>query len=131
MENTDFDEAEKKRRKDQAVAWREKRRKSTIFMLVASLFEIIESIIIILILFLLTSLFFLKILNPENTTVQLIYQGMIIVDFIGGIVIGFFVYKRVLGWVIRKFNLIDVLSDDVVNHYVKKTKEEKEEALKK
>ena len=44
---------------------------------------------------------------------------------------GFFVYKRTLGWVIEKFKLEDKLNKEILDHYKKKTKEEKEEEMKK
>lgn len=130
MSQPDLDENEKKRRKEQIVAWREKRRVSTVFMLVASLFEIIETLLIIVGLFLISSVFFLKILDSQKPAVQLAYEISIVVVFVAGIVIGFLVYKKVIGWVIQKFGWKDKLSDDVIMHYVKKSKEETESELK-
>ena len=130
MDQQDLDEAEKKRRKEQIVAWREKRRISTLFMLGASFFEIVETILIILGLFLLSSLVFLKILDSTNPTVQLIYEISIVVVFIAGMVLGFIVYKKIIRWVIVKFGWEERLSDDVLKHYIKKSKQEIEEELK-
>lgn len=132
MDYTDLDEAEKKRKKEQVVAWREKKRKSTLFMLAASLFEIVETILIIIILFTITSFIFFKLLNAENNeTVQMIYQIFLILGvFIGGVILGFIVYKNVIRWIITKFKLEGVLADDIISHYIKKSEEERNKELK-
>ena len=91
MDQPDLDEESKKARKAQVVAWREKKRFSTIFMLLASLFEIAESILVILVLFLLSSIFFLKILDQSNPTVQFAFEISTLFVFVGGIVIGFII----------------------------------------
>lgn len=127
----DYDEAEQKRRREETIAWREQRRKSTLFMLAASVFEIIETIIIIFVLFIISSLLCFKVFNPENSVVQIAFQASLVVIFLGGIVLGFLVYKKVISLVIRKFKLEDILSKDVVSHYVKKSKDEQTEELKK
>lgn len=132
MDYTELDEAEQKRKKEQTIAWRETKRKSTLFMLAASFFEIVETIFIIIILFTLTSLFFFKVLNAENNeTVQIIYQIFLIVGvFIGGVILGFIVYKKVIRWVIIKFKLEDVLSEEIIYHYIKGSKDKRTEELK-
>ena len=43
---------------------------------------------------------------------------------------GFLIYKAVVSLVIRKFNLQDKLLDDVLQHYVKQSKEDEEKKLK-
>ena len=47
---------------------------------------------------------------------------------LGGLVIGFIIYKKAMGWAINKFNLKDKLLDDVTSHYIKK--DENEEKLR-
>ena len=55
--------------------------------------------------------------------------GIIIIVFsLGGLVIGFIIYKKAMGWAINKFNLKDKLLDDVTSHYIKK--DENEEKLR-
>ena len=131
MDQPDLDEESKKARKAQVVAWREKKRFSTIFMLLASLFEIAESILVILVLFLLSSIFFLKILDQSNPTVQFAIEISTLFVFVGGIVIGFIIYKKTVSWFIRKMKWESKLSDEVLYHYQKKNKKEIEEELKK
>ena len=53
------------------------------------------------------------------------------VEFLLFLILGFMIYKRTMGWVIEKFKLEDKLSKEILDHYRKRTKEEKEAELRK
>ena len=94
----DLDEESYKKRKQEQVAYREKKRRS--------------------------------IFNPESPTIQIIFQISTIVIFIGSLVLGFLLYKKLIRWVIVKFNLKEKLMDDVIIHYIKPSKDEMEAELR-
>ena len=126
----DLDKEAYERRKRDQLEYRAKKRTSSIFMLAATAFEIVETLIIMLALFLLDAFILLKVCNPESATVQIIFQITTIIIFLGGIVLGFLLYKKIIRWVIIKFNLKDKLMDEVTSHYIKPTEGEMEEKLK-
>lgn len=126
----DLDEESYKKRKLEQVEYRNKKRFSSIFMLVATAFEIVETIILMLILFILMAFILLKLFNPDNPAVQIAFQISTVVIFIGGLVLGFLIYKKAIHWVIKKFNLEEKLLEDVTSHYIKPTKDEMEAELK-
>ncbi len=126
----DLDEESYKKRKQEQVAYREKKRLSTIFMFIATVFEILETLLIMLVLFILDAFILLKIFNPESPTIQIIFQISTIVIFIGSLVLGFLLYKKLIRWVIVKFNLKEKLMDDVIIHYIKPSKDEMEAELR-
>jgi hypothetical protein len=53
------------------------------------------------------------------------------VSFIGGLVLGFMIYKTCANFVIEKFNLSEKLSNEVLSHYSKRYRDAEKEALKK
>lgn len=130
MDTPDYDEEERLRRKKEAVEYRTKKTRSTIFMLCASVFEIVETLILMLALFILTAFILFRVCDPNQHYVQVLFEVLSIVIFLGSMIGGFFIYKAVIRWVIKKFNLIEKLSDDVVSHYVKPTQNETEEKLR-
>lgn len=121
MDTPDLDEEEKARKKAEIVAYREKKRKSAMFMFAATVFEIIETLVIMVAAFLIVSFILLRVCNPDSPTVQLVFQVMTVVIFLGSIVGGFLIYKKVMRWVIGKYNLDKVLSDEILYHYYKKS----------
>lgn len=122
MDYEELDEAEKKRRKEEAVAYREKKRNSTIFLSIATIFSILETLIIIFVLFIAESFVCFKLLNLQDTGNLTGYAIVMIFLFIGGIIVGHLIYLKVIRWSIKKWNLKEKLSDDLINHY--KTKKE-------
>lgn len=126
----DLDEESYKKRKLEQVEYRNKKRYSSIFMFAATIFEILETMAIMLVLFIITAFILLKLFNPENAAVQIAFQISTVVIFIGGLVLGFLIYKKVIQWAIKKFHLEDKLLDDVKSHYIKPSKEEREAELK-
>lgn len=126
----DLDEESREIRKKQQIEYRNRRKVSTIFMLVATVFEILETLLLMLALFALDALIMLRLFNPENQSVQIAFQVSIVVIFIGGLIGGFLIYKNIVRWVIKKFSLEKVLLDDVVRHYIKPSQDEMEQQLK-
>ncbi|MCH5292923.1 MAG: hypothetical protein J1E07_04225 [Treponema sp.] len=126
----DLDEESREIRKKQQIEYRNRRKVSTIFMFVATLFEILETLLLMLALFALDALIMLRLFNPENQSVQIAFQVSIVVIFIGGLVGGFLIYKNIVRWVIKKFSLEKVLLDDVVRHYIKPSQDEMEQQLR-
>lgn len=128
MDYSEIDEEEKKRRKELAVMMRTKRKNSTIFMLVTTLIEIAVSLVAIIALFCISAFFIFKVFHAGDTKAgAVIFEILTIVSFIGGMIIGFILYKICARWLIKQFKLEDKLSDDVLMHYKKLTKEEKEQ----
>ena len=128
---SDLDEKVKEQRKKDAVDYRTKKKNSNLFLFCGSIFEVVETILIIMVLFIVFSFLMFRVFNATGDIGQKIFSIMTIVIFVGGLVLGFIVYKKVLGWVIEKFKLEDKLSKEVLDHYKKRTKEEKEAELRK
>jgi len=128
----DYDEESKAKRKKEQIEFRNKKRTSNTFMFFGTIFEIIETMAIIVILFILLAAILFKLLGLQNSQVGLtIFEIGTIVIFIGGMILGFIIYKKAIRFAIKKFNLEDKLTDEVLNHYVKKTDDEIKEELKK
>ena len=128
MDYQELDEAEKERRKKDAVEFRNKKKNSNLFLFLGSIFEIVVSLIIILGLF----LFFLAVLSrilPANIF-EKIYPITTLISFFGGLFLGFMIYRKLAQFIIEKYNLKDKITDEVYKHYAKLSKDEME-AMKK
>ena len=101
------------------------------FMFFASVFEIIETLIVMIVLFVLVAFLMFRVFGATGDVGQTVFSIMTIVVFFGGLILGFMIYKRTMGWVIEKFKLEDKLSKEILDHYRKRTKEEKEAELRK
>lgn len=124
MDYQELDEAEKERRKKDAVEFRNRKRNSNLFLFLGSLFEIVVSLIIILALF----LFFLAVLSrilPANIF-EKVYPITTLISFFGGLFLGFMVYRKLAQFIIEKYKLKDKITDEVYKHYAKLSKEEME-----
>lgn len=128
MNMDNLDEEEKTRHKQQQVEYRNKKRFSSIFLFIATIFEIIETFIIILLLIIGSVAITAKFVDVNSALFSNILGIIIIVFSLGGLIIGFIIYKKAMGWAINKFNLKDKLLDDVTSHYIKK--DENEEKLR-
>ncbi|MDD6969600.1 MAG: hypothetical protein SPH83_08145 [Treponema sp.] len=128
MNMDNLNEEEKARHKQQQVEYRNKKRFSSIFLFIATIFEIIETFIIILLLIIGSIAITTRFVDVNSTLFSNILGIIIIVFSLGGLVIGFIIYKKAMGWAINKFNLKDKLLDDVTSHYIKK--DENEEKLR-
>jgi len=125
----ELDEAEQARRKNEEIAFRNKKRNSRTLVFFGSIFEIIETLLIIMVLFVASAALFSRILPAE--VFAKVYSILTIAIFFGGLVLGFFIYRKLMQLVIEKFNLRDKLTDEVLKHYDKITREQLEEEMKK
>jgi hypothetical protein len=119
----DLDEQEKARRRKEEIEFRNKKRYSNLFLFFGSIFQIAISLLIILGLWLLFAFIFFKVIGAKN---QYVFQGFTIIIFIGGLLLGFTIYKKLAQYIIEKKNLKEKLTNDVIKHYAKLTKEEQE-----
>ena len=124
MNMDNLNEEEKARHKQQQVEYRNKKRFSSIFLFIATIFEIIETFIIILLLIIGSIAITTRFVDVNSTLFSNILGIIIIVFSLGGLVIGFIIYKKAMGWAIKKFNLKEKLLDDVTSHYIKKNENE-------
>lgn len=119
----DLDEQEKARRRKEEIEFRNKKRYSNLFLFFGSIFQIAISLLIILGLWLLFAFIFFKVIGAQN---QYVFQGFTFIIFIGGLMLGFTIYKKLAQYIIEKKNLKEKLTNDVIKHYAKLTKEEQE-----
>lgn len=129
-ELTPYEEAEKEREKQAKIEYRKKKQFSAIFMTVACIVEIIETLIVMLLLLVGVAFLFTKVIHVEGKIYDTIMTICMVVVFFGGLFLGFFIYKKLVTLVIKKFKLEDKLLDDVIIHYKKESKEQRESRLK-
>ena len=122
----ELDEKEKEKRKNDQIAYRKKQTTSNTFLLFGTIFEIVISFLFVLVYFLISAVIVYRLLNVSEETGSIIFNILLIITFIGGLVSGFWVYKRLGRWVINKWNLKEKLRDDVLNQF-KTHKEYKED----
>jgi hypothetical protein len=130
MDMSELSEEEKQERIKKELEFRAKKRNSRIFLLAGSIFEIVETIALIIALFLLFIVLIIKVFHFKEQTAQTLYQISTVVSFIGGLILGFFIYRACANFVIEKFKLHDKLTDEVINHYSKRAREAQKEAMK-
>ena len=99
-------------------------------MTVACIVEIIETLIVMLLLLVGVAFLFTKVIHVEGKIYDTIMTICMVVVFFGGLFLGFFIYKKLVTLVIKKFKLEDKLLDDVIIHYKKESKEQRESRLK-
>ena len=131
MDMTDEEKAERLERQKRELELRAKKRNSRIFLLLGSIFEIVETLAVILLLFVFLSFLILRVFQLPEPTARTIFQFSTIVSFIGGLFLGFMIYKICANFVIEKFNLSDKLTNEVIGHYSKRFRKAEEEALRK
>lgn len=130
MDMTEQEKQEREIRMQKEIELRIKKRNSRIFLICGSAFEIIETLAVILLLFLIFSLIIFKLLKLPESLALTVFQFSTIVSFIGGLFLGFIIYKKCARFVIEKFNLSDKLTNEVLGHYARRNKEEDAEVLK-
>lgn len=128
-EMDELDEKEKERRKQAQIAYNKKKSTSNLFLFIGTIFEIIISLACVMGLVLLVAVITLKWLNLPDTTKGTIFNILSVVALIGGLFLGFIIYKSIGRWVIHKFNLEDKLKDEVLNQF--KTRKEFKEYYEK
>lgn len=124
MDYTEADKAEQEKRKQAQIELRNKKRYSAMFMFFACVFEIIETFIIIFVGIIVISFFMFKVFHVDPEAYGTLFSILLIVDLVGGLFLGFLVYKKVITWVIKKKNIKDKLSDEIINHYFTDPKQE-------
>ena len=124
MNMDNLDDEEKARHKQQQIEYRNKKRFSSIFLFSATIFEIIETFLIILLLIIGSVAVTTRFVDVNSALFSNILGIILMVFSLGGLVIGFIIYKKAMGWAIKKFNLKDKLLDDVTSHYIKKNENE-------
>ena len=129
-EMTPYEKEEKEREKQAKIEYRKKKQFSAIFMTVACIVEIIETLIVMLLLLVGVAFLFTKVIHVEGKIYDTIMTICMVVVFFGGLFLGFFIYKKLVTLVIKKFKLEDKLLDDVIIHYKKESKEQRESRLK-
>ncbi|MDD5929460.1 MAG: hypothetical protein PUC37_06595 [Spirochaetales bacterium] len=125
----ELDEEEKKRRKEQ-IEYRNKKRNSNLFTFLATIFEIIETAVVVFLFIILSIIIIDKIDVAENVK-SILANVLFIASFFGGLFLGFFIFKKVVRFVICKFNLEDKLLDSITVHYLKSKEDLKEEQKQK
>lgn len=121
----EFDEKEKERRKNDQLAYRKIQKNSNMFLFFGTLFEIALSFLLVLAIIIIAVTLCIKVFKFSDDTMSVVYQIIIIAGFIGGLALGFFLYKKIGRWVINKWNLKDKLREDVLMQF-KTFKEYKE-----
>ncbi len=128
-EMEEFDAQEQERRKRDQIEFRKKKNTSNIFLFFGTIFEILITLVIVLGLVLLEAVIILKWMNLPDTVKGNVFQFVSVAALIGGIVLGFMVYKALGRLVIKKFHLEDKLREDVLNQF--KTRKEYKEYYEK
>lgn len=131
MVHEEIDEKVEAQKKKDIIEYRNKKRTSRIFLFAVTIFEIVETILVVFLLFLVSTFVIGKLFGNNQELATTAFQYAFVVVFIGGLVLGFIIFKKTVQWYIEKFNLEDKLTDEVLYHYKKQTKDDKEEAVEK
>ena len=126
----ELSEKEREKRKEDQIAFRNKQKTSRIFLLIGTICEIIISLAVIIFLFVISVILLARVFHFPDNVSSVLFNIFLVIDFVGGLAGGFFIYKVIGRWVINKWNLKDKLRDDVLNQF-KTTKEFKEDYEKK
>ena len=126
-EMDELDEKEREKRKNDQIAYRKRQTTSNTFLFFGTLFEIAISLLFILVYFLLSAVIVYRLLHLSEETGSIVFNVLLILTFIGGLVSGFAVYRKLGRWVINKWNLKDKLREDVLNQF--KTRKEFKESF--
>ena len=118
-EMEEFDEKEREKRKNDQIEYRKKQKASNTFLFLGTVCEIILCFGFVLLFFIISILIVAKV--PESAQ-QIVYNILMIISFLGGLVSGFFVYRTLGRLVIKKMNLKEKLREDVLNQF--KTRKE-------
>ena len=131
MDMTDEEKAERLERQKKELELRAKKRNSRLFLFFGSIFEIVETLAVILLLFVFFSFLIFRIFKLPEEAARTIFQFSTIISFVGGLFLGFIIYKTCANFVIEKFNLHDKLTNEILGHYSKRVRDAQKEALKK
>jgi uncharacterized membrane protein len=125
LDDDGLTEQEREEKKRNAIEARIKKRNTTLFVVVAWIFEIVVTMIVLLALFILFAVVIFKFLPFSEITKSVIMEISTIFIFFGGLVLGFMIYRNCTDWVIRKFNLQDKIVEKTLKHYIKEDPIEK------
>lgn len=131
MDMTEADKEERLERQKKELKLKAKKRNSRLFLFFGSVFEIAETFAVIVLLWLFFAILIFKVFNLPEAAAGNIFTFCTIISFIGGLFLGFMIYKTVANFVIEKFNLTDKLSNEILGHYSKRYREAEKEAKKK
>ena len=131
MDMTEEEKAERLERQRKELELRAKKRNSRLFVFFGSIFEIVETLGVIVLLWIFFSFLIFRAFNLPETIAPTVFQFSTIVSFIGGLFLGFMIYKACANFVIEKFKLTDKLSNEVLGHYSKRYRNAQKEAMKK
>jgi hypothetical protein len=110
-----FENADEKAERAALIKRSELKRNSTIFMIAASVVEIIVTLIIMFGLYILAAWLIYKVFRSTSPVPFQIAYPLI---FILGMILGFFVYKRIMRFGIDKFKLENKLQSGIIDHYL-------------
>jgi hypothetical protein len=107
--------SDEKAKREAFVKRADMKRRSTIFMIVASVVEIIVTLVIMICLYIVAAWLIYKVFKSTSAIPFQIAYPLI---FILGMVFGFMVYKKIMRFGIDKFNLRGKLQADIIDHYL-------------
>lgn len=122
----ELDEKEREKRKNDQIEYRNKQKASNLFLLLGTICEVILCFGFVLLFFIISVIITSRV--PENAQ-QIVYNILMILSFLGGLVLGFFIYRRLGRFVIKKMKLEEKLREDVLNQF--KTRKEFKEYYEK
>lgn len=88
---------------------------TVLFTIISTIVNILLTLCVIVLLIILSTLVMGRILGLEDPNV---YTVVWMLSFLGGMVLGMFLFVRLTGWVIKKFNLEKKLDPKIVGKYV-------------
>ena len=115
----EIDEQERERRKNDQIEYRNKQKASNLFLFVGTICEVGLCFGFVFLYFIISVIIVTKV--PESAQ-QILYNILLIISFLGGLVTGFFIYRTLGRLVINKMNLKEKLREEVLNQF--KTRKE-------
>jgi uncharacterized membrane protein len=115
---TEFDSVEnsaEKAKRAALVRQSEMKHNSVLFMITASVVEIIVTLAIMVVLYILAAWLIYKVFKSSS---PLPFQIVYPLIFIAGMILGFIVYKKIMRFGIDKFKLNDKIRSDIIDHYL-------------
>ena len=114
----ELDEKEREKRKNDKIDYRQRQNKSNTFLFVGTICEIILSATFFFIYFILSVLIVQHLFGGTSEDTQsLAFNIFLIISFVGCLVSGFFVYRKLGRLVIKKWKLENTLREDVLNQF--------------
>ena len=114
----ELDEKEREQRKHDQIEYRNKRKNSNMFLFVGTICEVLICFLTVLLLFLLSAIIVYRVLGGFTDDVKtIIFNILLVITFIGGLAGGFFIYRAIGRFVIKKMDLKDKLNEEVLNQF--------------